>query len=270
MEGLFCFLSLGTSSTFSGAVVDQTRYRPRIYRWFPENVKIIEFYWLSQGAALISASAEAYSVLDDAHQRHADLVLAVEHIEQQYHALLAVHGHEDGVQLGKAAFGNAYAIPRFEGRSSRCCRALLQVIDQAVVEPQRYAAETHDANDPTSRAQGCPVGIGCQLDEQITGEQRFGDDLPTATHYPLAAVLRPIAGIALAQQVFFCALILAGLAMHEVPGRGRTCDAGGSCGTYIHMGIKQIGAASADRQFTPVCSWLGWAGRRICSDLASR
>jgi|SRR3990167_3601822 len=165
MEGLFCFLSLGTSSTFSGAVVDQTRYRPRIYRWFPENVKIIEFYWLSQGAALISASAEAYSVLDDAHQRHADLVLAVEHIEQQDHPLLAVHGHEDGVQLGKATFGNTYAIASLESRFNGCGRALLQVFDQAVVEPQRYAAETHYANDPTGRAQRCPVGIGGQLNE---------------------------------------------------------------------------------------------------------
>lgn len=32
---------------------------------------------------LTPAKAEAYSILDDAHQRHADLVLAAKHIEQQ-------------------------------------------------------------------------------------------------------------------------------------------------------------------------------------------
>lgn len=91
--------------------VHQTRYRPKIYRWFLENVTIFKFYWRRQGVALISAKAEGCSVLDHAHQRHADLLLAVEHVEQQYHALLAVHGDEDGVQLGKAACGNAHAIP---------------------------------------------------------------------------------------------------------------------------------------------------------------
>ena len=67
----------------SSTRLHQTRYRPRIYRWFPENVTIIKFYWHCQGVALTSASAEGCSILDDAHQRHADLLLAVEHIEQQ-------------------------------------------------------------------------------------------------------------------------------------------------------------------------------------------
>jgi hypothetical protein len=65
---------------------------------------------------LVPAKAEAYSILDDAHQRHADLLLTAEHIEQQQHTMLAIHGHEDSLQLGKAAFGNAYAIPCLEGR----------------------------------------------------------------------------------------------------------------------------------------------------------
>ncbi|MFT7467594.1 MAG: hypothetical protein ACI8PP_000835 [Candidatus Pseudothioglobus sp.] len=135
MEGLFCSLSLGMFSPYSGAVVDQTRYRPRVYRWFPENVTLVKFYWHCQGVALISASAETYTVLDNAHQRHADPLLAVEHIEQQYHAMLAIHEDEDGVQLGKATFSNTYTPPLFEGRFNGNCRAMLQVRNQAVFEP---------------------------------------------------------------------------------------------------------------------------------------
>lgn len=59
----------------------QSRYRPRIYRWFPENVAGSEFYWPSQGCSLDLGAAEAGSILDYVHQRHADLLQAIEHIE---------------------------------------------------------------------------------------------------------------------------------------------------------------------------------------------
>jgi len=108
------------------------------------------------------------------------------------------------------------------------------------------------------------------LNEQRTGEQRFDDDLPTATHDPFAGLLRPVTDITLTQQVLFCTLILTGLAVQEVPGWGRTSDAVGRCGTYIHMGYKPIGAASADRQFTPGCSRPGWAGCWVLFSLGSR
>lgn len=80
--------------------MDKTRYRSRTHLWFPESVTIIKFHWHCQGATLVSARAEVYSVLYNARQWDTDLLLSVEHIEQQYHALPAFHGHEDGLQFG--------------------------------------------------------------------------------------------------------------------------------------------------------------------------
>lgn len=73
----------GCSTRLGRFDLHQTRYRPKIYRWFPENVTLVKFYWCCQGVVLTSATAEVYSVFDNAHQRYADLLLAVEHVEQQ-------------------------------------------------------------------------------------------------------------------------------------------------------------------------------------------
>ncbi|MNY26198.1 hypothetical protein D3C86_1600310 [compost metagenome] len=95
---------------------------------------------------------------------------------------------------------------------------MLQALDQLRADGQRLVAESDHPADATGGAQRGPVVQLAELDEQVTGEQGFLDQLLLPPQQAFATVPRAVAGVALAEQVFLGALVLARLALDQIPG----------------------------------------------------
>src|SRR3979490_1459313 len=124
-------------------------------------------------------------------------MLAIQQIDQQYHALFAIRRQKDGLQPGKTLVQDDHFIAWTKTARGFHLRAYTQLLDELRADRQRLPPKTDDARHATGRAQRCPTGVRWQIDKHVTREERLVAFLLFGSRHPRTRTNRAVTLITL-------------------------------------------------------------------------
>src|SRR5690606_22480876 len=152
-------------------------------------------------------------------QANLNVLLAVEHAEQQHDPLLAIHRKEDRLHVGELPHLDLLPIAGHQQGVVRLDSAtLLEVIVVRIPDPTGLSAEPIDVADAPGGTQGQPAVVPAHANEYVTREKRLLQLPELARPDGLAREGRCETFETLAVEMLLRPRILARLALKQVPG----------------------------------------------------